>query len=250
MTVLNSSARILINNICGAAYTALYSVSYNIAAVLNLLNTSINSSYIPWFYKKMAAGEHGEISKVSTALLIVVGACSLLPALFGPEVVLILGSARYMEGVWIMPSAALGVYFTFLYSIFSNYELFFEESKAIMVASLMAAAFNILLNIIFLPVFGFVAAGYAALICYISLAFFHYLMARHISKQRANGIFPFDMQSIVIVSAALLLLSIGVQLTYFNTAIRYVAILIVAVTMFLKREVLLDTIKGMKRGER
>lgn len=73
MTVLGSSDRIMIANICGASFTAYYSVAYNVASILTLLTSSINSSYIPWFYQKMRDGDSASISRVSRTLLMAVG---------------------------------------------------------------------------------------------------------------------------------------------------------------------------------
>ena len=250
MTALSSSDRILISRICGAAYTAYYSVSYNVAAVLNLLVSSINSSYIPWFYQKMTKRGYGDISRVSTVLLVAVGACSLLPALFGPEIILLLGSEAYMEGVWVMPAVSVSVYFTFLYSLFSNYELFYEESRLIMAASLSAAFLNIALNVLLLPVFGFVAAGYTTLACYIALSIFHYLGAFSVSKKRGDGVLPFNTWAIAVVSLTLLVLSVGITFTYYNTVLRYALLVCLLLAMFLKRKTLVNSLKRMKGESR
>lgn len=248
MTALSSSDRILISRICGASYTAFYSVSYNVAAVLNLLTLSINSSYIPWFYQKMAKKDYAEISRVSTLLLVVVGVCSLIPALFGPEIILFLGSDAYMEGIWVMPAVSVGVYFTFLYSLFSNYELFYEESRLIMVASLSAAVLNIALNVLLLPMLGFVVAGYTTLACYIALSIFHYLGARSISRKKGDGALPFNMRAVVAASLVLLALSVVVSFTYYCTAIRYALLVVLLIVVFVKREALIDSLRRMKGG--
>lgn len=246
MTALSSSDRILISRICGASYTAFYSVSYNVAAVLNLLMSSINSSFIPWFYQKMAERDYDSISRVSTALLVTMGACSLIPALFGPEIILFLGSEAYMQGVWVIPAVSIGVYFMFLYTLFSNYELYYEKSLFIMVASIAAAALNIALNVILLPLFGFVAAGYTTLACYIALSIFHYLGARSISKARGHEPLPFNMRAIAAVSLVLLMLSVVVAFTYYNTILRYALLVCILFAMFLKREAFVDSMRGMK----
>ena len=246
MTALGSVDRILIGSICGASFTALYSISFNIASILNLLLSSINSSYIPWFYQKMHDGDSESISKVSTALLLVVGVCSLIPALFGPEVVRLLGSEKYMDGIWVMPSVSVGVYFTFAYSLFSNYELYFDESRIIMVASLTAAALNIGLNLLLLPILGFVAAGYVSLGCYIALSFFHYLGMRIVAKRKGGRTIPFDLKLVVAISIILLVLSLGVTVLYFNTLLRYVVLIVLLAIMFAKRRLILDAIGSLK----
>lgn len=249
MSVLESSDRILISNICGAGFTAFYSVSYNIAGILNMLISSINGSYIPWFYQSMSARDYGAIKTVSAALLVFVGGCSLLPALFGPEVIQLLGSKKYMEGVWVMPAVSAGVYFVFLYTLFSNYELYYERSGLIMLASITAAFLNIGLNLLLIPVFGFVAAGYTTLACYIALSIFHYLAMEHISKETRDREIPFDMCLVVGISLAVLILSIGVSFTYFYAPVRYACILALMVVGILKRSVVFDLISKMKANQ-
>lgn len=246
MTVLSSSDRIMIASICGASFTAFYSVAYNVASILNMLSSSINSSYIPWFYQKMRDGDSASISRVSRTLLMAIGVFSLLPALFGPEIVRILGSSSYLEGVWVMPAVSVGVYFTFLYSLFSNYELFYESSRLIMFASIGAAVLNVTLNFILLPLVGFVAAGYTTLFCYIALAFFHYWGMRRVANQAPGREVPFDIRAAIIVSAALLALSLAVSALYFNDVIRYAVIACSLIALFAKRRTLCSVLNDIK----
>lgn len=246
MTVLSSSDRIMIANICGASFTAFYSVAYNVASILNMLSSSINSSYIPWFYQKMRDGDSASISRVSRTLLMAIGVFSLLPALFGPEIVRILGSSSYLEGVWVMPAVSVGVYFTFLYSLFSNYELFYESSRLIMFASIGAAVLNVTLNFILLPLVGFVAAGYTTLVCYIALAFFHYWGMRRVANQAPGREVPFDIRAAIVVSAALLALSLAVSALYFNDVIRYAVIACSLIALFAKRRTLCNVLNDIK----
>ena len=236
----------MIANICGASYTAYYSVAYSISSILSMLISSVNSSYIPWYYQKMAENDDASIARVSRMLLVAVGAFSLVPALLGPEVVAILGSRGYLEGIWVMPAVSIGVYFTFLYSLFSNYELFYESGKLLMVASIGAALLNVALNYMLLPVFGFVAAGYTTLICYIALAFFHYWGMCRVSKQMKGRTIPFDIRFTVLVSLVLLAASVGVTFLYYSTLVRYAVFICAVLVAFTKRTTLTKMFNDMK----
>lgn len=243
MTALASADRILIANICGESFTAYYSVSYNAAAIINLLISSINSSYNPWFYQNLSKGNLTKISHVTNLLLIVVGFACFIPILFGPEVISLLGSNSYLEAVWVMPSVAIGVFFVFLYSLFSNFELYYENSKLIMFASVSAAIINVVLNLLFLPQFGFIAAGYTTLICYIALAIFHYFGMRRICMENNECVIPFKMKSIVSISVCMTLLSMFSSLLYVNTTIRHMLLVAISVLVFIKRKKLLHLVR-------
>lgn len=92
MTVLGSSDRIMINSLCGKSYTALYSVPYNASMIMQIVTSSINSSFIPWTYQKCKEREYKKLNEFSSILLILVMVITLIPSLFAPELVWLLGS--------------------------------------------------------------------------------------------------------------------------------------------------------------
>ncbi len=63
------------------------------------------------------------------------------------------------------------VFFMFLYPLFANIEFYYEKTKFVMVASCSGALLNILLNYIFIGLYGYYAAGYTTLICYMVFFF-------------------------------------------------------------------------------
>lgn len=163
MTVLGSSDRIMINNLCGKAFTALYSVPYNASMVMQIVTTSINASFIPWTYQRCKSKEYAKLNQFSSILLVLVMAITLIPSLFAPELVWLLGSDEYSASMWVVPPVSCSVFFMFLYSLFSNVELYYEKSRNIMIASTSAAIGNIILNYIFIRMFGYLSAAYTTL---------------------------------------------------------------------------------------
>ena len=58
-------------------------------------------------------------------------------------------------------------------------ELFYKKTTFATVASTIAAVSNIILNYIFIKLFGFVAAGYTTMVCYALLALLHYINVKN-----------------------------------------------------------------------
>ena len=102
--------------------------------------------------------------------------------------------------MWIVPPVAMSVYFIFLYVVFSNVEFYFEKTFMVSVLSGAVAVINILLNFVFINLFGYLAAGYTTLVCYIILAIFHWLMVKQILKKNTEIEAIFDFKSIFLVS--------------------------------------------------
>ena len=227
MSVLGSVDRIMINSMCGSGYTALYSVPYNASMIMKIIISSINASFIPWTYQKCKSKSWTDINKNSTYILILVGIMTIIPALFAPELVWLLGSEKYYLSAWIVPPVSCSVFFIFLYSLFSNIELYFGNSKNIMYASFITSVVNIVLNYIFINKFGYIAAAYTTLFCYILLSVFHYIFMKKTLKNNNTEATPYNMKIIIMLSLVVCIYSIAVGYLYTShTLIRYFIILV------------------------
>lgn len=251
MIVLGSSDRIMINAFYGKAFTALYSVPYNASMVMQIVITSINASFIPWTYQKCREQDFRQLRRISSVLLVAVMLITLVPSLFAPELVWILGSNRYSDSMWVVPPVSCSVFFMFLYSLFSNIELYYEKSKNIMTASVGAAVGNVLLNFIFIPAFGYLAAAYTTLACYILLSIAHFIFMNEVCRDRKISEDVYDTKLIVIVSAILIVYSIGVTFLFDKPAwIRYLIVLLITGFAYFKKDILLKNLAIIKNDHK
>lgn len=186
MTILSSSDRIMITSICGAKENSLYSLAYSCAAVMNMLISAITAAVDPWLLEKF--NQQDESAKGTTKLISVfILFCCTGAMLIAPELLLIMGGAKYQAAITVMPPVLLGTFFQYLYGIYANVEQFSKKTGGMAVATGAAAILNLTLNYIFIPIFGYSAAGYTTLVCYIVLSVIHYGIT-----QRIGGGFLFD----------------------------------------------------------
>lgn len=181
--VLSQSDRIMISNICGSTDAAFYSVAYTLGSVLLLVLNAIQSSFIPWMYRKVEKSEFKDIKSRSNQIFIVGGIVCLLFPLLAPEFIYFLGGTKYEVASYVVSPISMSVLFTLMYSLFCNIEMYYEKNKYVMLASCIAAGLNLALNAIFIPIYGFVAAGYTTVFCYAILALIHNLMLIKVCKQ-------------------------------------------------------------------
>lgn len=239
MIILSNSDRIMIDAICGKSFTALYSVPYNASMVMQIIITSINASFIPWTYQKCKEKSYEQLRKISSILLIFVMCITLIPSLFAPELVWLLGSDKYAESMWVVPPVSCSIFFIFLYSMFSNIELYYGKSKNMMIASLVAAAVNILLNFIVLPHFGYISAAYTTLFCYIFLSITHYAFMKKVCNEKCIREIPYEKKLIILISGFLVVYSMGVTLLFGKSIwIRYSMIALIGILMYRNKDLL------------
>ena len=177
-TILNQGDRIMIQNMVGASEVGIYSVAYSIGMLVQLFTNAINNSMTPWMYENLNRKDYKNIRKNVDAILLFLGGVIITLCFFVPELVRIFGSKEYYSAIYVVPPVAASVYFIFLYNVFAIPQMYYEKQKFMSVASIAAAILNVVLNFIFIPIFGFFAAGYTTVASYIVYSIGHYLFSR------------------------------------------------------------------------
>lgn len=180
--VLGQSDRIFITKICGQEATGMYSLAYQYAALISLITNALNEAWNPWFHDTYYEKKYQEIRK-NVKPLIVFGCMICIGAVaLAPEAILILGGKQYSESVYVVLPSALGILMQYLYTNYVIIEVHLKKVNYISIGTMGAAISNIILNAIFIPRFGYVAAAYTTLACYGFLFIAHFIISRYILK--------------------------------------------------------------------
>ena len=109
-----------------------------------------------------------------------------------------------------------------------------------MTASLSGAALNLVLNYFFLNPrwcnFGYVAAGYTTLICYILYALGHYICMRRVCKKHLDNVRVYDPRILLGVSVCFIAAGMLLSTTYDVPVLRYSLTAAVAVLLIIFRK--------------
>lgn len=243
MYVLSSSDRIMITKMINTSATAIYSVAYTVASVITIVWQSIDASLSPWIYEKLDKGEKAPVRKLTTEIVLLFAGMCLGCTLLAPEIMTILAPASYSSGIYVIPPVSAGVFFTAMYSIYMRIELFYKQTGFATVATTLAALLNIILNYIFIKIFGAVAAGYTTMTCYALLALFHYV---NVKRRGYSDII--NNRMFFILSMAVIVGSIIISLLYGHLVIRLSLIVIAVVIAIWKRKTIVGLLK-IKKGQ-
>lgn len=222
-TILQQADRLMIAFYIGKSEAAIYAVAYTISMMVTYVSNAINQSFLPYLYQSIKSNSVSTIKNVQKSLLIIVFAACVIAMTFAPEILMIFATKDYSSAIEAIPSIVISTFFIFLYNHFCYVEMYFEKNMFIMVASIIAALLNIVLNSIFIPIFGFVAAGYTTLTSYIMFCCFHYFMYRRILL--ANGLKDFyDIKFLCYISIVAVAATLFMQLIYNYILLRYLII--------------------------
>lgn len=246
--VLSSSDRIMIDKLFGESKVALYSLANSIGMVMLILINSIGASFSPWALKKLQEKSYKEIGKIAEKLLLFMAAVTLIPVILAPEVICILGTTEYLDAVGAVAPIALANYFIYMYGFFSLIEFYFEKSNYVMVSSCFAAGLNIILNLIFMPYFGYLAAAYTTAGSYLFLVNTHYIAMKKICQKERIKEDIYNIHHFLLITAILVSVMFLFVLSYNITLLRYLLVLIFLIAILLKWETIKSIICGENYG--
>lgn len=245
--ILGQADRIMIRNICGEDKVGIYSLGYNVSLLVNIFVTAIVTAFAPWVFRKIKDNNTKEVQKYSNYIIILVGGITILSVLVGPEIISIIGTKEYEEAKWILAPVMVSCYLTLIYSLFANIEFYYEKSVFVMIASALAAVSNVGLNAVFIPKYGFIAAGYTTLMSYVILVVIHYIFMRVVMKnKRLKNIY--SDRFIFLFSCIIVSFSILSLLFYNKTIIRYMIFVIVIALLLLNYKRVCSIIKKVREN--
>lgn len=250
--IMSTSDRIMIERMIGTAEAGIYSLAYSISLIMSIFNTGLMQTIEPWLYKKIKKNEIGDISSITYTSLICVGVVNVILIILAPEVVSVFAPKAYYDAIWVIPPIAMSVFVSFLYAYFAVFEFYYEKTKYIALATLLGAVLNIALNYLLLPIFGYYAAGYTTLLCYIVYVVMHYYFMDKLCKENGVNESPYNKKTLIIICTCFMLISAITMLTYNLILLRYglFALLLLLAFMLRKRiKKLLVSLSQIKKSK-
>lgn len=242
VNILSTSDRMILTAVNSASETGIYSVVYNFGMIATVITSSIESVWIPYFTRKMISNDKQTINKSAKLYieLCTVIFCGIL--IVGPEVLVIFASEKYRSGINVIAPVVLASYFQYMYSLAVDTEYYYKKTKIIATNTLTAALINLLLNFIFIPFGGALAAAFTTVVAYFVSFSLHYRYCRKIDGE----LFPFSTFSVPLL--VIIIFTIFQYLTLYTGMIRWIlgllSVAIYVVFIVLKEKQIIMKILG------
>lgn len=178
--ILAQFDRIMILKMIGSSTAGIYSFAYNIFSIVTVTTTSLDNVWSTWFYENLKRKNEKGIKKYSSFYAIGIFIYLVLLMLISPELVKFLAPSTYSHSIYAVIPLITGGFFSFLYTLPAAVEYYYEKTMFIMIGTILAAILNIVLNLVFLVRYGYVAASYTTLVTYIAYFILHFLIAKSI----------------------------------------------------------------------
>lgn len=246
--ISSQADRIMITKMVGASETGIYSFAYSIAGILQIIFYSLDNVWSVWIFNQMHKNNFSEISKKSRQYILLVGVIAGIMIAGSKEFIEIMGPKSYWVGSSIFIPIIVGMFFLFLYTIPVGIEYYFKQTKYVPMATFFSAFLNVILNLAFIPKFGYIAAGFTTTLSYILLFFIHWSIAQRILTRKS---IPQFLSFRYFLSAGLIISAVGVMVYLLNPypLIKYLIVSVILIMiLWSNRFIIIKSIQGLSIG--
>jgi O-antigen/teichoic acid export membrane protein len=180
--ILNVSDRYIIGYYRGSEEVALYDLGYRVAGVLNMfIIMPFTLTLLPSAYKMYGKeGDKRYYSKLLTYFTFILVWGGLALSLFAEELIQLFALNKdYWPSYKVVPLVIFGYIFSGMRLVAVLGQFLTRNLKSLIPLSLSAAFVNIVLNFVFIPIYGLIAAAYTTLLSFLFL----YLLSLQISDR-------------------------------------------------------------------
>jgi len=235
MYALDQLDRIMIGQLVGLSAVAVYTVGYTVGSSIGLFGDSMSGALIPWLYQRLQSGEVDRVGHRLTQVFGLYAVIAIAVAAIAPEFVALLGGLEYAGAAYVVPPVVVGAFFMFVYTVCGNMEIYYDANRMMILGSTIAAAANVVLNLLLIPRYGYLAAAYTTLLCYAALAIGHVVYLRRVSIARSERS-PFPGRGLLLIAVTLVLVVAVLICMYTHPVIRYALFGVIAIAMVWKRD--------------
>lgn len=239
--LLMCSDRIMIDKMCGPSEVAIYSVAYTVGSLVLMIAGVIDSSFGSYQYHKISNKEYQMLARNTNYIMAFVALCLCGIMLFGHEIIIFWGGHKYIDSISLVIPISLGVFFNYVFRLFARVQEYFEQKHTIVIATVSCAVLNIILNYVFIRLYGYKAAAYTTFFCYFIFCALHYLFYRKACKKFV-GQEIYDIKGLALISAILLLASVAIVFINKLFLLKYAIIVGASALMIWRRKRFLEFI--------
>ncbi|MFR2313175.1 MAG: lipopolysaccharide biosynthesis protein [Weissella confusa] len=224
--ILSQFDRIMIESYDGSHAVGLYSFVYNVATIISVLWTASNNAWVPWFFEKFNNKLFVEIKKNASYFAVVFSAITVTVMNITIDISRVIGPSDYQTGIALIVPITIGYYFQFLYGFPVNLEFALKKTQFIGISTIFAAGVNVVLNVLLMPMYGYVAAAFTTTFTYFLLFIGHVILSQRLFRQT---IFDFRFFTGLI----LIVLAYGTTLYVFVDAVilRYIMMILIIIVL-------------------
>lgn len=166
--IANFASRVFINKSGALALVGLYSIASQFGILIDIIQSSVNQAFAPWFYEMMDIDNKGnkkDIVKFSSFLLILYSLLYMGIGLFSQEAIILMTNERYIMAWTVIPILVVAFSVKSIYYFYINILFYYKDAaKKIFIATVTGSFSDIMIAFVLVPKYGMYGAACSFLI--------------------------------------------------------------------------------------
>jgi O-antigen/teichoic acid export membrane protein len=178
--LLLSADKFVINKELGLEMTGIYMVAFSLGSALNIIFSGINSAFTPWLFGQLKEDDEvkkRDIVKKTYLYFIFLIFLSLFTFIVAPPILKLIVGEKFHQAAEVLPLIIVGQVFLGMYFMVTNYIFYVKKTKYLSYVTIFSGAINIVLLLIFIPIYGIHGAALAFSIANLSQFLFTWLVS-------------------------------------------------------------------------
>ncbi len=181
--ILSQTGKVMLQKMVNNDVAGVYSFVVVLTGLVNVIWVALNNTWVPFYYDDMNNGDRELVVKKTRNYTLLFTALTAGFILLSPEVAMLFASPEFWSGIDLIPVCTVSMFMVFLYSFPVNFQMFHKKSIHVAVGTALAAAINIVLNLLLIPSLGMLGTAVATMAAYTALFIFHQLIAKYVIRQ-------------------------------------------------------------------
>ncbi|MFR6257501.1 MAG: lipopolysaccharide biosynthesis protein [Anaerovoracaceae bacterium] len=239
--ILNMSDRYIILYFCGEGDVGLYGIAARFATMVSFIANGVYMSYTTYVYdKKDDADAPKQYARILNAFNLIILIICIIGSIFGKEVIGIMTDEAYYES-YLMLAPLLFSQLLYGINTIVGYAIgFAKKSYYTLLSTSVGAIINVILNIIFIPKFGAVAAAYTTCVSFAIMVVITYLISQKLYYVE------YGIKKMTIIIICTFVISVFVK--DINIVMKIIFAVIVIISLLLSyKKIVMDCIIIIKR---
>jgi O-antigen/teichoic acid export membrane protein len=181
--LINKSDALFISIMLGKDMLGIYAVGYQIGMVVLLFQDAFGKAWRPYVFKKLNQNKFSDkikIVKLSYLLMVLYLTFPIVIYFASPLIFKIFINERYHDSMVIAPLIALAYSFLGMYKLVTLYIFYMKKTGILSSFTIINGGLNIILNYVFISMFGIMGAAYATILSMFIIFFIAFIISNRV----------------------------------------------------------------------
>ncbi|MCY1721888.1 polysaccharide biosynthesis C-terminal domain-containing protein [Prolixibacteraceae bacterium Z1-6] len=156
----------------------IYGANYKLAVLMNMFIQAFRYAFEPFFFARSSSKDDPKVYATVMKYFVIFGLLIFLSMVLYIDVIKIIVDSKYHEGLKVVPLILMANLFFGMYFTLSLWYKLTDKTRYGAYMALIGAAITLVLNIVLIPVIGYMGSAIAVFICFLVMMLLSYFLGQ------------------------------------------------------------------------